>query len=241
VPRKKRNWELEYTGIHNTPENFYYQFGKTILHSDSLFKTPTVTTNRVLQIDVVDEIFNWEKDNKITKTKTMEWVELINPITDLLKIPKKTRKELFADYKETQIVKLKQSIEAIEKAEEDLFNDKIRLWHLVEPLLNYKMIYKVILKSLTKRETGEHQLLYDLLVPIVDRLKEYELSDYRIRQVIDNLMLVFDYDGEAVGQSVLKYYQKPYFPKRIMDMIDDAGNQPFQPLHQALKKHLDSI
>ena len=241
MPRKKRNWELEYKGIHNTPENFYYQFGKTTLHSDSLFKTPTVTTNRVLQTDVVDKIFKWEKDNKITKTKMMEWVELINPITDLLKIPKKTRKELFADYKETQIVKLKQSIEAIEKAEEDLFNDEIRLWHLVEPLLNYKMIYKVILKSLTKRETGEHQLLYDLLIPIVDRLKEHELSDYRIRQVMDNLMLVFDYDGEAVGQSVLKYNKKPYFPKRIMDMIDEAGNHPFQPLHQALKKHLDSI
>ena len=135
----------------------------------------------------------------------------------------------------------KHPVEAIEKAEEDLFNDEIRLWHLVEPLLNYKMIYKMILKSLTKRETGEHQLLYDLLIPIVDRLKEHELSDYRIRQVMDNLMLVFEYDGEAVGQSVLKYNKKPYFPKRIMSMIDEAGNHPFQPLHQALKKHLDSI
>ena len=28
---------------------------------------------------------------------------------------------------------------------------------------------------------------------------------------------------------------------QIMDMIDDAGNQPFQPFHQALKRHLDSI
>ena len=78
-------------------------------------------------------------------------------------------------------------------------------------------------------------------MPVVDRLGEIGESEYRIKRVIDNLMLVFEYDGEAVGQSVLKYKKKPYFPKRIIDMIDDAGNQPFQPLHQALKKYLDSI
>ena len=128
MPRKKRNWELEYKGIHNTPEQFYYQFGKTTLYSDSLFKTPDIITTRVLQGDVVDKVIKWEKDNNITKTERMEWVELINPITDLLRIPKKTRKELFSDYKETQIVKLKQSIDAIEKAEKRLgfqtFNPK---------------------------------------------------------------------------------------------------------------------
>ena len=241
MPRKKRNWELEYKGIHNTPEQFYYQFGKTTLYSDSLFKTPDIITTRVLQGDVVDKVFKWEKDNKITKTKVMEWVELINPITDLLRIPKKTRKELFSDYKETQIVKLKQSISAIEEAEKNLYNDEIRLNHLVEPLLNQKMVYEVVLKTLIKRQTGEHQLLYDPLVSVVDRLEEHKLSDYRIREVIDNLMRVFEYDGEAVGQSILKYKKKPYFPKKIIDMINDAGNQPFQPLHQALKRHLDSI
>ena len=241
MPRKKRNWELEYKGIHNTPEQFYYQFGKTTLYSDSLFKTPDVITTRVLQGDVVDKVIKWEKENNITKTERMEWVELINPITDLLRIPKKTRKELFSYYKETQIVKLKQSISAIEEAEKNLYNDEIRLNHLVEPLLNQKMVYEVVLKTLIKRQTGEHQLLYDPLVSVVDRLKEHGLSDYRIRQVIDNLMLVFEYDGEAVGQSVLKYKKKPYFPKKIMDMINEAGNKPFQPLHQALKKHLDSI
>ena len=101
--------------------------------------------------------------------------------------------------------------------------------------------YEVVLKTLIKRQTGEHQLLYDPLVSVVDRLEEHKLSDYRIREVIDNLMLVFEYDGEAVGQSVLKYKKKPYFPKKIIDMINEAGKQPFQPLHQALKRHLDSI
>ena len=241
MPRKKRNWELENKGIHNPPEQFYYQFSKTTLYSDSLFKTPTVITTRVLQGDVVDKIYKWEKDNNITKTNMTEWVNLINPITDLLKIPKKTRKELFADYKETQIVKLKQSIDAIDKAENNLYNDNVRLVHLVEHLLNQKLVYQVVLKSLSKRQTGEHQLLYDLLMPVVYRLAEIGESEYRIKRVIDNLMLVFEYDGEAVGQSVLKYKKKPYFPKRIIDMIDDAGNQPHQPLHQALKKYLDSI
>ena len=75
-------------------------------------------------------------------------------------------------------------------------------------------------------------------MPVVDRLAEIGESEYRIKRVIDNLMLIFEYDGEAVGQSVLKYKNKPYFPKRIISMIDDAGNQP---LHQALKNHLDSI
>jgi hypothetical protein len=241
VPRKKRNWELENKGIHNVPEQFVYQFGNTLLFSNNLFETPSVTTNRTLRGDVVDKIFKWGKDNKITKTKAMDWVDLINPITDLLRIPKETRKELFSDYKETQIVKLKQSIDAIEKAEKILYNDEIRLYPLVEPLLNQKMIYKIVLKTLMKRQTGEHQLLYDPLMPVVDRLEEHGLSDYRIRKVIDNLMLVFEYDGEAVGQSVLKYKKKPYFPKKIIDMINEAGKQPFQPLHQALKRHLDSI
>jgi len=241
VPRKKRNWELEFGNIHNIPEQFFYQFGKVTLHSENIFKTPSVTTNRVLQTDTVHKIFIWEHDNKIKKIKRMEWVDLINPITDLLKIPKKTRKELFSDYKETQIVKLKQSISAIEEAEKNLYNDEIRLNHLVEPLLNQKMVYEVVLKTLIKRQTGEHQLLYDPLVSVVDRLKEHGLSDYRIRQVIDNLMLVFEYDGEAVGQSVLKYKKKPYFPKKIIDMINEAGKQRYQRLHEALKKQLDSI
>tara|TARA_Y100000031_G_C8165299_1_gene359034 strand:- start:300 stop:1025 length:726 start_codon:yes stop_codon:yes gene_type:complete len=241
VPHKKRNWELEFGNIHNIPEQFFYQFGKVTLHSENIFKTPSVTTNRVLQTDTVHKIFIWEHDNKIKKIKRMEWVDLINPITDLLKIPKKTRKELFSDYKETQIVKLKQYISAMEKAGKILYNDEIRLIHLVEPLINHKLVYQIVLKTITKRQTGEHQLLYDLLMPVVDRLEEHGLSDYRIRKVIDNLMLVFEYDGESVGQSVLKYKKKPYFPKKIMDMIDDAGNQPFQPFHQALKRHLDSI
>ena len=27
MPRKKKNWELEYRNIHNNPEQFYYKYG----------------------------------------------------------------------------------------------------------------------------------------------------------------------------------------------------------------------
>ena len=241
MPSKKKNWELEYGNIHNHPEQFYYKYGDITLLSENLFQTPKIIKNKVLQADVVKKIDEWVHNNKIQVKRRMEWVDLINPFTDILSIPKKHRKELFSDYKETQIVKLKHSIIAIEKAEKNLLNDKVRLNHLVEPLKNQKLIYEVVLKSLSKRQTGEHQLLYDLMMPLVDRLTETGESKYRIRNVIDNLMSVFNYDGDSVGQSIFKYKKKPYFPKRIMDMINEAGNQPFQPLHQALKKHLDSI
>ena len=58
MPRKKRNWELENRGIHNVPEQFVYQFGNTLLFSNNLFETPSVTTNRTLRGDVV---FNYMK------------------------------------------------------------------------------------------------------------------------------------------------------------------------------------
>lgn len=241
MPRKKRNWELEHQNIHNNPEKFFYTFGKVTLVSEDLFQTPKVYTNRVLLVQTVDKVYKWVHDNKILTKNKFEWVELVNPLTGIFELSKKHRKELFSDYKESQIVKLKQSISAIEKAEKELFNDQVRLNHLTEPLKNQKLVYKVVLESLSKRQTGEHQLLYDLMMPLVDRLMEIGESKYRIRKLIDNLMLVFDYDGESVGQSIFKYKKKPYFPKRIMDMINEAGNQPFQPLHQALKKHLDSI
>ena len=48
MPRKKVNWELEWFKIHNPAEQFYFKFGKTVLLSNNLFHTPTVTTNSVL-------------------------------------------------------------------------------------------------------------------------------------------------------------------------------------------------
>ena len=241
MPIKKRNWELEYQNIHNNPENFFYKYRKTTLYSKNLFKTPNITTSRVLQADTVEKVLKWEFDNNIKSKTKMEWIDLIHPLTGLFSISKEDRKALFSGYKETQITKLQQAISAIEKAEKNLSNEEVRLNHLVEPLRNQKLVYEVVLKSLSKRKTGEHQLLYDLLMPVVNKLIDKGESKYRVRKVIDNLMLVFNYDGESVGQSIFKYKKKPYFPKRIMDMINEAGNQPFKPLHQALKEHLDSI
>ncbi len=110
MPRKKVNWELEWFKIHNPPEQFYFEFGKTVLFSNNLFQTPTVTTNSVLSTKVVEKIFDWESANKISKKRNFEWLVIIKPIVDLLYIPKEKRKELFKYYKETQQVKLYQSI-----------------------------------------------------------------------------------------------------------------------------------
>ena len=102
MPRKKVNWELEWFKIHNPPEQFYFKFGKTVLLSNNLFHTPTVTTNSVLSTKVVEKIFDWESANKISKKRNFEWLDIIKPIVDLLDIPKEKRKELFKYYKETQ-------------------------------------------------------------------------------------------------------------------------------------------
>ena len=208
MPLKKRNWELENFGIHNPPEQFYFTYEGIVLYSNSLFETPKIIKNRVLQADVVEKVDEWVGKNKIKIKKRMEWVDLVNPVTDILTISKQHRKELFSDYKETQITKLKQAIEAIEKAEINLFNDEVRLIHLVEPLSNQKLVYQVVLKAIEKRQTGEHQLLYDQLMPLVEKLIKNGESEYRVKKVIDNLMLVFNYDGESVGQSIFKYKKK---------------------------------
>ena len=42
MPRKKKNWELEYGNIHNNPEQFYYKFGDITLLSENLFQTPKI-------------------------------------------------------------------------------------------------------------------------------------------------------------------------------------------------------
>ena len=84
MPRKKKNWELEWFGVHNRPEEFYFTFGKTTLHSDSLFKTPTVTTTRVLMAEVVEKVFEWEELNSIPKDGRFEWLDLVKPITAAL-------------------------------------------------------------------------------------------------------------------------------------------------------------
>ena len=57
MPRKKVKWELEWLKIHNPAEQFYFKFGKTVLLSNSLFHTSTVTTKRVLLIKVVENFF----------------------------------------------------------------------------------------------------------------------------------------------------------------------------------------
>ncbi|MBT3947790.1 MAG: hypothetical protein HN999_00435 [Candidatus Marinimicrobia bacterium] len=238
MPRKKVNWELELFKIHNPPEQFYYKYRKTTLLSNNLFQTPTVITNRVLSAKVVEKVFEWEQLNDIPKNSALEWVDVIKPVVDLLDIPKDKRKELFHDYKETQQVKLEQSIAAIKKAEANLFNDKVVLPHLLEPLKIYKALYQLALDYFLKRETGENQLLYGLLIPLKEKMEGFGFSQYKIKNAIDDLMESFDYDSISVGQSIYKYVKKPYFPKKILKMIDEAEKHPYEPIYSVINKHL---
>ena len=238
MPRKKVNWELEWFKIHNPPEQFYFEFGKTVLHSNNLFHTPIVTTNRVLSTKVIEKIFDWESANKIPKKRKFEWLDIIKSIVDLLDIPKEKRKELFKYYKETQQVKLEQSIEAIKKAEANLYNDAIRLPDLVEPLKIYKAIYQLALDYFLKRETGENQLLYDLLIPLKEKMEDKNFSQYKIKSSIDDLVERFDYDSKSVGQSIYKYVKKPYFPTKILKMIDEVEKHPFESIYSIINKYL---
>ena len=47
---------LEYGGIHNTPEQFFYKYKDISLLSENLFQTPGIIKNRVLQADVVKKM-----------------------------------------------------------------------------------------------------------------------------------------------------------------------------------------
>ena len=71
-------------------------------------------------------------------------------------------------------------------------------------------------------------------------MKEISFSEYKIKNAIDDLMDLFDYDSVSVGQSVLKYRKKPSFPKRLLKIIEEADKHPFLPIYDILNKHLKS-
>ena len=68
MPRKKKNWELEYGNIHNNPEQFYYKFGDITLLSENLFQTPKIIKNRVLLEDVVIDLNQMNRRKRKAKS-----------------------------------------------------------------------------------------------------------------------------------------------------------------------------
>ena len=67
MPYKEKNLELEYQGLLNPPEVFYFQHKHIIMISDELLSTPRVITHRVLKTSTVDKVFQWQKDNNLWK------------------------------------------------------------------------------------------------------------------------------------------------------------------------------
>ena len=78
MPRKKVNWELKWFKIHNPPEQFYFEFGKTVLFSNNLFQTPTVTTNSVLSTKVVEKYLIGRVLIKFQRKATLNGLILLN-------------------------------------------------------------------------------------------------------------------------------------------------------------------
>jgi hypothetical protein len=48
----------------------------------------------------------------------------------------------------------------------------------------------------------------------------------------------FDYDSTSVGQSIYKYVKKPYFPPKILKMINEAEKHPFESIYSVINKYL---
>jgi hypothetical protein len=196
MPHKKKNLELEFGGIHNPPEQFYFKFKHITLFADDLHSMPTVTTHRVLQLSTVDKVYRWEKDNNLSKKKMFEWVDLIKPLVHIFELTPKLRKELFSIYLETQETKLKEAIEATEKAIEQIWNEDIRL-PIQSNALNERLYsYKMALKTLKQkhRRTGKYKLLYDVLLPLVIKFESEDISQYRQIRLLNNLFVKFKFD-----------------------------------------------
>ena len=81
---------MEYGGIQNTPEQFFYKYKDITLLSENLFQTPGIIKNRVLQADVVitdsksqckerGEIYQASKDGFLTSS-ALELGNIINGV-----------------------------------------------------------------------------------------------------------------------------------------------------------------
>ena len=196
MPYKKKNLELEFGGIHNPPEQFYFKFKHITLFTDDLHSTPTVTTHRVLQSSTVHRVYQWENDNNLSKKKMFEWVDLAKPLVHIFELTPKLRKELFSIYLETQEAKFNEAIQATENAIEQTWNEDIRLPIQYNALNERLQSYKMALKTLKQKHqrTGKYKLLYDVIRPLVNKFESDGISQYRQIRLLEDLFVKFNFD-----------------------------------------------
>lgn len=193
MPYKKVNYELQ-QGIHNPPDNFYLKIDDITLHSGSLFLTPTVQITYVRTSKLYETIYDWAKHEKRKNSREIlfdnrfELVDIIYGFVDYLALSIDDRKKLFRLYKETQLAKLEKSIDGLNKAMALIWNDEIKLPDIYFKIHTTLKVYNTVMNNLKKRKTGYHQLLYDMLMPLLYKLREYGFSDHGAKSLISDLL-----------------------------------------------------
>ena len=224
MPYKKRNTELE-QGMHNPPDQYFLKYGQIKLYSDSLFLTPRVQTTYVRSIETHKTVLEWTSANQISYERSLELEDIINNFVDYFSLSSNLRKELFRAYRETQLVKLNQAIDGLKKSGELLWNEKVKLPEIYFKIKSTLNIYIVVRDNLEKRKTGKHQLLYDMLMPLLYKLREYKYAEYKIKDLITDLVSKFDLKSQDVGRELLKYEKKEYFSDNIIKQIKSIINK----------------
>lgn len=141
-----------------------------------------------------------------------EWVDLITPLLGVFDLTQNQRKELFSKYKESKIVKLTEAIEALDR----LISKAKKAGLLKEQkfLLISREQYDQALKEFQSehKRTGKNKLLYDVLKPVVKKLKSEGLSLYRQEKALEDLFEIFDYDTawetDFLGRTIMRALKK---------------------------------
>lgn len=157
------------------------------------------------------EQLRWYEENKIPykdgnfivktayysgENELSKWEDLIQPLTHVFDLKAEKRKKLFSIYRETMIAKLEEAIEAIDRAINEIWNDKIRLLQQWQFLTTSKERYAQALKEFKYKHerTGKYKLIYGLLRPLIERFNEQDFSQYRQIRLLVDLFEIFNFD-----------------------------------------------
>lgn len=221
---KPKNIE-SFQGIHNPPDKLYIKFKNVVLSSNDLFHTPIVLgKSRTMTVRTVKKIQEWMSENKIHSKSYSELYQIINRFIPFIELPEDDRKELFRLYKDTQLAKLELAIKGLKKAEKNIWNDEVKLIKVWNAILGHIKAYEIFRNNLNKKIVNYHQLLYDMLLPLLENLRELKLSKYKINKSINNLLHKFDYDYYEVAKQLIRYETQPYSANNIIKEVQKALN-----------------
>lgn len=241
MARKNKNWERNGQNrvIHNPPEELFIEYEDYIIYSRGLFEPPRIDVWKggIIWADTLDKIHAWlkgisennfEEQFSLSPSDFSEWQNIILPLVNVFELTAEKRTKLFSIYRETKIAKLEEAIKAIDKAISEaineVWNEKIRLPIPLEYLKKTRDELKIIrtpylkaLIDLQDKRSGEHQLLYPLLKPVIDKLYDAGISYYQLEgkgkktSPLYSLFEIFGYGNfeDATSlRSILNYVKK---------------------------------